>query len=57
LRVAVGTVAEYLPNDSCRNDTDLVLVIRRWGDLPGPIIAAIVAMVKAAAPEEKGGGR
>jgi hypothetical protein len=40
--------AEHLPNDSCKTDGELAVVVDAWPRLPEAIKAGIVAMVKAA---------
>jgi hypothetical protein len=42
------TVAESLPNDSCKNDPGLAALVAAWPHLPEAIKAGIVAMAKAA---------
>jgi hypothetical protein len=43
-----SSVAEHLPNDTCKTDPDLAAVVEAWPDLPEALKAGIVAMVKAA---------
>jgi hypothetical protein len=40
--------AEHLPNDSCRTDRDLAILLDAWPALPGAIKAGILAMVRIA---------
>jgi hypothetical protein len=37
-----------LPNDTCKTDPDLAVVVDAWSHLPEALKAGIVAMVKAA---------
>jgi len=48
LRQGPSRVAEHLPNDTCQTDPDLAAVVAAWPELPEPIKAGILAMVKAA---------
>ena len=41
-------VADHLPTDTCKTDTDLTAVVAAWPGLPETIKAGILAMVKAA---------
>ncbi len=52
LRQSPRQVAEHLPNDTCKTDSDLAAVVEAWPDLPEAIKAGILAMVEASS--EKG---
>jgi hypothetical protein len=57
LRQAPSSIAEHLPNDTCKTDPDLAAVIDAWPELPEAIKAGILAMIKAAVAMEPQGGR
>jgi hypothetical protein len=42
--------AEHLPNDSCKTDGGLAVVVDAWPDLPEAIKAGILELVKAVLP-------
>ena len=48
LSQAPPTIADHLPNDTCKTDPTLAAVVEAWPDLPETLKAGIVAMVKAA---------
>ncbi len=54
LRVEATDVGPLLATDTCRTDADLATVVNAWDRLPEAIRAGIVAMVKAAAPGDRG---
>jgi hypothetical protein len=45
-----GAKSGALCDDFFPTDPDLALIVKRWPELPEPIRAGIVAMLKAAAP-------
>jgi hypothetical protein len=47
----LGAVFGGSETGGCSPDSDLRMILDKWADLPEPIRAGIVAMVKAAAGE------
>jgi hypothetical protein len=47
LRLVGSDPAHPLPIGTCRTPPDLAEVARLWGDLPGPIRAAILALARS----------